>query len=1124
MLHSAVLLLNVLSSVTTAQVRLPSGGLTVAPASGGSVATLPGCALGWEEGLPDLPVFSSWVELGEGLRAVSVTVLSAEWEDAGLIDVRPLPAPAVPSLPILPSMPEPDPGIWSRVGPWPEVPVSLAGTGSRHGVPCAELVVRPLRWDPSTRRLERLVSLAVAVETAPARAGFRGIDDDAFRMLVVTDAAILAPMESLAAWRTAGGVLTEVVTTDETASWPGADPAERIRNYVIDRVEQDGFDYLLLGGDVDLVPCRYAFAMSYETGGGRDDSLPCDLYFSDLDGTWNLDGDEVWGEVADSVDLYPDIIVGRAPVEDLAEAWAFVDKTIAYEEADSSAYLDDVLLIGAVMWEDPYTDGGVLCDYLEDNFIYGFLDVWKQYESQGTYGPGDAIAALCMGTNVMDITAHGWYTLAGPLTIADVDAVNSSGRFCGMAASDGCWTSAFDFDAISEHFVTNPAGCGVSYIGNSSYGWGSPGNPLYGYSDRMTIENFRWTYDTPEATLGEIVALSKETFIPFSREANTYRCLQYMVNLLGDPSLRPYRMPPVTPSVEVPAFATPATVEVPVTVDAAGISVEGAVVCVHDQGFDICEVEVLDASGHAVVELPHAPAAGLAVTVTGTHLRRTTVGIPAGSGALAVLSGVQVLEPLGCGHLTPGSPASVLLSLRNQGTVPLTGVMATASLLEGPAVLSQDSASFGSMAPGQEVQSSDPLVLAVDGSAATGDIVRLDLTITSGQGQWSCELPLLVWGPGLYLCTCSVDDSAGGDGDGYAEPGESFLFAAGIANIGLLGAGEVQLSLGSWPSWMEWSVPSGTAPWIGPDSTGQVLLAGSLAPSAPSPSLEDLAYALSSQLWESSDTLTFIVGEMGLTEDVESGSPGWTHEGAGDLWHVTQAFSHSSAHSWHCGAEPGGYAPGMDCGLISPEFCMAPNGEVTFWSRFDLALYGGDGLYVVLHATGSGLRDTLDFIGAGGLLGTGRTPEGALSGSTAWLPRTYDISGLLEEGTTARLEFWFFSDGEDQGGGFWLDDILVEGCFLGPTGSGGEPVPGGISLGAPFPNPTSGALQVFASPAGTPWSLTVHDLAGRLVSRQDHADPFEGIVSIDLAGLPGGIYFVGLSSPAGRVSRSVLVL
>jgi hypothetical protein len=52
----------------------------------------------------------------------------------------------------------------------------------------------------------------------------------------------------------------------------------------------------------------------------------------------------------------------------------------------------------------------------------------------------------------------------------------------------------------------------------------------------------------------------------------------------------------------------------------------------------------------------------------------------------------------------------------------------------------------------------------------------------------------------------------------------------------------------------------------------------------------------------------------------------------------------------------------------------------------------------------------------------------------------------------------------------------------------------------------------------------VHDLAGRLVSSESHAESFEGMISIDLAGLPGGIYFVGLSSPAGRMSRSVLIL
>ncbi|GAH98023.1 unnamed protein product, partial [marine sediment metagenome] len=55
-----------------------------------------------------------------------------------------------------------------------------------------------------------------------------------------------------------------------------------------------------------------------------------DLYFSDLDGNWNFDGDEKFGEVEDSLDLYPDVFVGRLPTNHNYEVCDYVDKINSY--------------------------------------------------------------------------------------------------------------------------------------------------------------------------------------------------------------------------------------------------------------------------------------------------------------------------------------------------------------------------------------------------------------------------------------------------------------------------------------------------------------------------------------------------------------------------------------------------------------------------------------------------------------------------------------------------------------------------------------------------------------------------------------------------------------------------
>lgn len=1127
MIHELLFVLcQTLVATTQVHVALPEGSVAIQDDQLGlEMPMLPGCCIGWTEGEPDLPVWPAWVELEQGASAVGVEIAAQRWEPVpGIHGVRPLPEPSIPSREALCSAPvEPSPAF-SVDRFWPETPVELAGTGFRGGRPCAELIVHPLRWNPVTGEMQRLADLEVSIETRPSsRAHFVNRDFDE-RMLIITDDEILSPMQELAGWRTEAGILTEVVTTDEVYAWPGADGPERIRNYITDRVAADGIDYVLLGGDTKYVPCRYAFALSYETGGGRDDSLPCDLYYSDLDGSWNLDGDDIWGEVADSVDLYPDVLVGRAPVENLDEAWAFVNKIEAYEAANITEHVDRALLIGAVMWQNPYTDGGVLCDYLDEHFIPDFYSVEKQYESQGYYGAGLAVAAMCMGTNFLDITAHGWITVAGCLGIPDVDSVNSYGRFFGMAASDGCWTAAFDFDAIAEHFVTNPQGCGVSYIGNSSYGWGSPGNPLYGYSDRMTIALFDELFEDPSFSLGAVIAGAKTGFIPFSREANTYRCLQYMVNLLGDPSMVPYRMTPLNPSIDLPGMVTPSTTEVPVTVSAPGIGVEGARVCLLDAG-GLYEVQELDASGHAIMPLSQPPSGDLTVTVTGTHLRRTAVTIPYGSGPSLVLSSVVIDEPSGSGHLVPGAPAEVHLTLHNQGTVDLTGVELLAVLESGPASMEVSTIAYGALPSGASGSGSNPLALSVDQYAQTGEIVQLQLEIAGDQGSWSFSLPLLVYAPGLYFSTYEVDDSAGGNGNGYPEAGETFELMVNIANMGLLDAEDVWVCLQTQPSYIDWTADEYTIPYIGPDSTGTAVFSGTVEVSAPAVDFPNVFFDIFCEnLWFSLDSLVLVVGDVGISEDVESGAAGWTHSGSGDLWHISTSSSHSSSHSWYCGSEPGmSYTPGMNCGLFSPDVYLAPSAELTFWSRFDLALYGADGLYVLLNRTGSLQPDTLDFIGAGGLLGAGGPMP--LNENFNWLPRTYDLSGLCEPGTQARIEFWFHSDTDDQvGGGFWLDDISLTGTYVGPGGTEEPPPPGTLCAGLPFPNPCASSVCIEVEVGTGPWTATVFDLAGRIVLSEAHPEPWCGILEIDLGRIPPGIYIIAVDSPIGCVSQRMVVL
>ena len=97
--------------------------------------------------------------------------------------------------------------------------------------------------------------------------------------------------------------------------------------------------------------------MTCEAGGHVDeDAIACDLYYADLDGSWNADGDGIFGEIDDDVDLYPDVFVGRASATLTSHVEAFVSKILSYERDPEPGYHLDMLMAGEVLWTDPFTD------------------------------------------------------------------------------------------------------------------------------------------------------------------------------------------------------------------------------------------------------------------------------------------------------------------------------------------------------------------------------------------------------------------------------------------------------------------------------------------------------------------------------------------------------------------------------------------------------------------------------------------------------------------------------------------------------------------------------------------------------------------------------------------------
>jgi hypothetical protein len=547
-----------------------------------------------EPSVPMLPVKSFSLVIPQTAEIKNIQVVSATKEELrGDYDILPVQEPVPTGINTPVRFTPKNPAIYASSNPYPGTLFEYAGEGNLRDYRILSIFVYPLQYNPAGKKLifyknvqievtytapstesgeikrdefasmvKALVSNPEDVDalpTAATAAASTALPPDAIDYVIITDSTFEAEFRALADWKEAKSVPAEVVNVSWIESnYAGVDTQERIRNFINDARFAWGTKWILLGGDTNVVPHREA----YSNFQSENERIPADLYYSDLDGNWDADGDSIYGEVADDIDFYPEVFVGRAPVDTVDEAKAFVNKTIAYEQGPSG-YETTALLMAEYL--DTFTDGAVTKEMIDNDHIPDYFAVTKLYESGGTLNKENAKNELNKGYGIVNHVGHGnaGGIGTGPdaLYRADMDSLNN-GPNESVFYSLSCLSNAFEQDSFSEHVVLNPNGGGIAYIGNSRYGWYSPGNPGYGPSDLFDREFFKSLFNENFYHVGETLADSRITFIPASRSGDTVeRWIQYSLNLLGDPETRIWtnsiqKPPKLSVTVGAPAKVT----------------------------------------------------------------------------------------------------------------------------------------------------------------------------------------------------------------------------------------------------------------------------------------------------------------------------------------------------------------------------------------------------------------------------------------------------------------------------------------------------------------------------------------------------------------------------------------
>jgi len=205
--------------------------------------------------------------------------------------------------------------------------------------------------------------------------------------LIVTTPALYEAASSLVALHQNQGMITAFADIDSILSVTfGANPPEKLRNYLISEYADSPFSYLLLIGDIDLIPIAY---LTPEPNGV--DTVPSDFYYSDLTSNFDNDNDGRLGEYNTTMDYTPELAVGRIPWND-ALTVSQISTRIGNFESGDFLWKRKTLLPAAILnYADEVTgggfertDGATLMEYCKTNVLSSYLNT-TLYEQLGEY-------------------------------------------------------------------------------------------------------------------------------------------------------------------------------------------------------------------------------------------------------------------------------------------------------------------------------------------------------------------------------------------------------------------------------------------------------------------------------------------------------------------------------------------------------------------------------------------------------------------------------------------------------------------------------------------------------------------------------------------------------------------
>ncbi len=657
-------------------------------------------------GSPELPVTIYSYALPAGQCIKNVRILDMRYE---VVPGFHLIYPVQEEHPIGGEQPftPPDSAVYNSDSTCPLQPVIGWHSGNLRCMPLGQLIVCPFRYEPKSGVLRVLKGLRVDIVTADRPGYFtprrqtafsQGVFEHLLRslvnnqpalppvladenpedqeptvmpsllgppvdMVIVTTGSQYDAYDSLAEFKKLYGINTTIRTMDWVRGhYGGIDEPERLRNFIKDAAVNWGTCYILLGGDAPEIPTRMV------TMEPLTDPWPAhiaaDMYYSDLDGDWDRDGDNEFGESEDSLDLYPDILVGRIPSRSGTDVIGYLAKERGYLFPAASPGFTRSLFISSTWWTtgDSRTLASRLAVHLPADYDTCFIN-------EGTLS--QIKDSLRSDWGIIGIIGHGDVNLlrvkSSPrqyITNFYFDSLSQAGAIHPLMFVITCYTNPFQVDALGEHWVMNQSAGGIGYIG-PTYSSVPDEHELY------TTALIDSIFSLP---LAGALAYSKACLIPESQTESWARSFQFSQTLLADPAVDLWD--------SIPGRLGPVIIDhdtIDVGIDTVDVTLSNSIDCsvvyykpgetfVRDSGFGMTRT-VLKTRSPGWLDL--------AVNAHGFIQYRDSIFVRA-SQPHVVYETSQVNDSLGDGNgiINPGEEISLSVNLYNNGATAACSITA----------------------------------------------------------------------------------------------------------------------------------------------------------------------------------------------------------------------------------------------------------------------------------------------------------------------------------------------------------------------------------------------------------------------------------------------------------------